>query len=69
MTEQFHTDFYQAVSAGAGRPERSSRCGIGAGTSTGAAGAGSGEAGQQSGPSGDNVVDADFEVVDDEENK
>jgi molecular chaperone DnaK len=72
LTEKFHTIsakmYQQAQQAGAGPqgapgPDMSGMGGMG-----GAAGAAG--AGPQSAPSGDdNVVDADFEVVDDDENK
>ena len=65
LTEKFHlisTKLYEQAQAA----QNGAAGAAGAGMGADATGAGMGDAGQQSGPSGDNVVDADYEVVDDD---
>lgn len=67
LTEKFHTisaKMYQQAQAAGGQPGGPDMSGMGAG-----AGAGSADAGAGAGSGDGNVVDADFEVVDDDEEK
>lgn len=67
LTEKFHTisaKMYQQAQAAGGQPGGPDMSGMGAGSGAGAADAGAG-----AGSGDDNVVDADFEVVDDDEEK
>lgn len=66
LTEKFYAlsaKVYQSANPGGAGPDMS---GMGAGPDMGGMGAGPDMGSQQSGPSGDNVVDADYEVVDDD---
>ena len=70
LTEKFHiisTRLYQQAQQGAAGADGTGAAGAGA-AGAGAAGAGFGgqAGGAQSGPADDNVVDADYEVVDDD---
>lgn len=67
LTEKFHTisaKMYQQAQAAGGQPGGPDMSGMGAGS-----GAGTADAGAGAGSGDDNVVDADFEVVDDDEEK